>query len=213
LNSFCPQLEIYVSPFPSPEEPMPVALRFDKPVQNFIFVSSQHHPNVDGLRWFMKEVWPEIKKCTPDAVIEIIGKWPQSAQTSLPHYDDIQFTGFVPQLSQALQNKIMIVPVWVGSGIRTKILAAWSSSCPVITTTVGVEGLPGQNGEHFMVADNASAFASACIDLAQNVNQLNRVAANALDLVKKHYSLAAVRKTRLNVYETMLAKHRSLQKP
>ena len=206
MNSFCPQLAVYVSPCPSPEEPMTVVLSFGQTCKHFVFVASEaHHPNADGLCWFMKEVWPTIKHRLPDAIIEVIGQWSLSAQTSVPNHEDIQFAGFVPELGKALQNKIMIVPVWIGSGIRTKILAAWSASCPVVTTTVGVEGLPGNPGEHFIVADEAPAFASACVELSQNRDKLNQMAANGLALVQRHYSLAAVRKTRLEIYEKLLA--------
>jgi glycosyltransferase involved in cell wall biosynthesis len=207
LNEFCPQIEVNVSPFPSQGESVSAMVPFDKPVRSFVFVASQsHRPNVDGLNWFMKNVWPEIKSRLPDASIEVIGKWSQTALASLSNHRDIWLLGFAPELGKALRNKIMIVPLWVGSGIRTKILAAWSASCPVVTTTVGVEGLPGQDGEHFIVADNASAFASACIELSRDINKLNQIAANGLDLVQKHYSLAAVRKTRLEIYEKLLSK-------
>jgi len=212
LSTFCPQLAVCVSPFPSPEEPLPVALTFDKPVNRFVFVASEsHHPNVAGLRWFMQDVWPIIKNRLPGTILEVIGNWSPAAQTSLPNHADIRFAGFVADLSRALQNKIMIVPVWIGSGIRTKILAAWGASCPVVTTTIGAEGLPGCSGEHFVVADDAPSFAGACLELSQNLEKLNRLAANGLDLVRKNYSLAAVRKTRLEAYDKLLANHQRLK--
>ncbi|HUD47516.1 MAG TPA: glycosyltransferase [Candidatus Baltobacteraceae bacterium] len=209
LQNFCPALQVSVSPFPSPEDPIAIARPFAQSVKHFVFVASEgHRPNVEGLRWFMKDVWPAIKGRMPDAIIEVIGKWSHPAQTSLPNHGDIRFAGFVPRLLESLQNKIMIVPVWVGSGIRTKILAAWSASCPLVTTTVGVEGLPGRSGEHFIVADDAPAFANACVELSSDMGKLNRMVANGLDLVQKHYSLEAVRKTRLEVYDKLLAAHR-----
>ena len=206
LTKFCPQLAVNVSPFPSPEEPMPVALTFDRPVKQFVFVASQtHHPNVAGLRWFMQNVWPAIQRQLPDTTIEVLGHWSPATQTSVPNHKDIRFAGFVDDLKSALRNKIMIVPVWIGSGIRTKILTAWSASCPVVATTIGAEGLPGRSGEHFLIADDAPAFAGACIKLSQNLEMLNRMAANGLDFVKRNYSLAAVRKTRLEIYNQLLA--------
>lgn len=212
LNKLSPQIAVHVSPFPSPEEPMPVALTFDRPVKQFVFVASEsHHPNVAGLRWFMQDVWPMIKNRLPDTIIEVLGKWSPATQTSLPNHKDIWFTGFVTDLNNALNNKIMIVPVWIGSGIRTKILAAWSASCPVVTTTIGKEGLPACSGEHFVVADDAPSFANACIELSQNPEKLNRLAANGLDLVRKSYSLAAIRKTRLEAYDKLLANHRKVK--
>jgi glycosyltransferase involved in cell wall biosynthesis len=205
LEDFCPSLKVSVSPFPSPEEPLPAVPRFARACKQFVFVASAiHGPNAEGLSWFMKGVWPAIKKRMPDASIEVIGKWSLAAQQNVPNHADIRFEGFLPELGAALRIKIMIVPVWVGSGIRTKILAAWGAGCPVVTTTVGVEGLPGKSGEHFMLADEASAFAHACIELSQNVDKLNQIAANGFDLVQTHYSLASVRKTRLEIYEKLV---------
>jgi glycosyltransferase involved in cell wall biosynthesis len=206
LESLCPAIKVHVSPFPSPEDPTFTAHPFDKPATRFVFVGSEaHHPNADGLSWFMKHVWPVIQTSLPSSSVEVIGKWSLSAQTALPNYQGIIFSGFVPELLEALQNKIMIVPLWIGSGIRTKILAALSACCPVVTTTIGVEGLPGHPAEHFIVADDARSFASACIELSQNLEALNRIASNGLDLVQKFYSLEAVRRTRLDIYESLLA--------
>jgi glycosyltransferase involved in cell wall biosynthesis len=206
LANFCPELQVQASPCPSPEEVPAKPRSFTGVAKRFVFVASESHkPNVDGLQWFMKDVWPGIKRQLPGAAIEVIGKWSPTAQMNLANHEDVVFAGFVPELTKALENKIMVVPVWIGSGIRTKILAAWSSSCPVVTTTIGVEGLPGQAGEHFIVADEAAGFASACVDLAENVTKLNRIAANALELVQNNYSLAAVRRTRMEIYERLLA--------
>lgn len=205
LTQFCPGLAVHFSPFPSPEEPVRETVRFDRACDHFVFVASEgHRPNVDGLIWFMRETWPSIKRQLPQAVVEVIGQWSSSAAASLPHQADIRFAGFVPELSKALHNKIMIVPIRVGSGIRAKILAAWGASCPVVTTAVGIEGLPGTPGEHFALADDAPAFAAACLGLSQDVHRLNQMTTKALDLVKRHYSLAAVRDTRLNFYRQLL---------
>jgi glycosyltransferase involved in cell wall biosynthesis len=208
LAAFSPHLDIHVSPFPSPEEPLPSPVPFVLACKRFVFVASESlRPNADGLSWFMKEVWPAVKYDLPDASIEVIGKWSLEAQSRVSNHEEIRFVGFVPELGKALQNKIMIVPVWIASGIRTKILAAWGASCPVVTTTVGMEGLPGQADEHFVIADDVQAFAAACIELSQNIRKLNRMAANGLDLVQQHYSLEAVREKRLETYETFLATH------
>ena len=208
LMEYCPHLTVNISPFPSPEELIPVEFSFHQEIRHFVFVASAGRTNMDGFVWFMEEVWPAIKNRIPDAVIEVIGKWSHAAQISLPNNSDIRFAGYVPELGQALRNKIMVVPLWVGSGIRTKILAAWGASCPVVTTTVGVEGLPGKAGDHFLIADDAAEFARTCVALTQNIDMLNRLAANGLELVQKNYSLAAVRKTRLEIYESLIAASR-----
>jgi glycosyltransferase involved in cell wall biosynthesis len=206
LREFCPALDVRVSPFPGPEDPVAAAPQFVPPVTRFVIVASEsHRPNYDGLCWFMQSAWPEIKRARPDASLEVIGRWSPAGQATLPNGRDICFSGFLPELVKSLQNKVMIVPLRIGSGIRSKILAAWAAGCPVVTTAVGVEGLPGKPGEDFVVADDPRAFAGACLGLSQDVGQLNRLAANGLRLLQQHYSLSAVRQTRLEIYQNLLA--------
>jgi glycosyltransferase involved in cell wall biosynthesis len=177
-----------------------------KTINSFVFVASEsHRPNVEGLEWFLRDVWPIIKRNLPDVAFEVVGEWSVAAQARLPNYQDVRFLGFAPELGKVLQGRIMVVPVRVGSGIRTKILAAWGASCPVVATTIGAEGLPGTAGEHYAIADSAVEFASACIELAQDVGALNRMIANGLEMARKFYSPEAVRNARMNCYEKLLA--------
>ncbi len=205
LKGFCSSVKVDVSPFPSPEEPLRDPPNFARACTEFVFVASDSHsPNVEGLRWFMGEVWPSVRNRIPGATIEVIGNWSSAAKLRLPNQFDIQFRGFVPELRPALERKIMIVPVWVGSGIRTKILAAWAAGCPVVTTTVGVEGLPGASGEDFIIADGSLAFADACVSLSQNVQQLNHISGNGWAVVQRYYSLDALKTKRLEIYEKLV---------
>ena len=205
LLAICPELPVVSSPFPCPEEPLAELPRVQTPAPRFVFVASEiHTPNTEGLIWFMREVWPKLKKSKPSATLEVIGRWSEFGQKSVPDSEQIQFSGFVENLTLALQGKIMIVPLWVGSGIRTKILGAWGAGCPVVTTSVGVEGLPGASGEHFLTADTAEDFARACQLLASDVNTYRRIAAAGHGLMQNEYSLASVRSRRLEIYEKLL---------
>ncbi len=205
LLTMCPELQVEVSPFPCPEEPLVELKPVQMPTQHFVFVASEiHTPNVDGLIWFMREVWPSLRKAIPSASLEVIGRWSEEGQRRVPDSEQIQFSGFVENLTQALEGKIMIVPLWVGSGIRTKILAAWGAGCPVVTTSVGVEGLPGSSGEHFLTADTAEGFLHACQLLASDAASYRQVAKGGHCLVLKEYSLPKVRNRRLEIYENLL---------
>ena len=204
LLAICPELPVVSSPFPFPEEPLAELQAVQTPAPRFVFVASEiHTPNTEGLIWFMREVWPSLKKSDPSATLEVIGRWSEAGQKSVPGSEQIQFSGFVENLTLALQGKIMIVPLWVGSGIRTKILGAWGAGCPVVTTSVGVEGLPGRSGEHFLAADTAEDFARACQLLASDGNTYRRIAAGGHGLVQNEYSMAAVKNRRLEIYENL----------
>ena len=201
LNDFCPKVQVEVSPFPSPENPTSYLTITAGEVNEFVFVASEsHRPNAMGFAWFMEEVWPIIKKKLPNASITVVGIWSPHAQASLPNNADIQFSGFVPELSSVLAGKIMVVPLWVGSGVRTKILAAWSCGVPVVSTGIGAEGLPLVDGEHILLADDAPSFAKACLGLAADSNQRQKLVLNAIELMSGEFSLDAVKKRRLEIY-------------
>jgi glycosyltransferase involved in cell wall biosynthesis len=201
LNDFCPKVQVEVSPFPSPENPTSHSSITAGEVNEFVFVASEsHRPNAMGFAWFMEEVWPIIKKKLPNASITVVGIWSPHAQASLPNNADIQFSGFVPELSSVLAGKIMVVPLWVGSGVRTKILAAWSCGVPVVSTGIGAEGLPLVDGEHILLADDAPSFAKACLGLAADSNQRQKLVLNAFELMSGEFSLDAVKKRRLEIY-------------
>ena len=205
LLAICPELPVVSSPFPCPEEPIEKLPLIKTPAPHFVFVASEiHTPNTEGLIWFMREVWPRLKKTIPSATLEVIGRWSEAGQKSVPGSEQIHFSGFVENLTLALQGKIMIVPLWVGSGIRTKILGAWGAGCPVVTTSVGVEGLPGRSGEHFLTAETAGVFVSACQLLASDADTYRRIAAGGHGLVQNEYSLSAVRNRRLEIYEKLI---------
>jgi glycosyltransferase involved in cell wall biosynthesis len=211
LKEFSPKLDVYVSPFATPSTPLEIIRPPESKILRFVFVASEEHePNVEGLKWFMQEAWPILKKNVFDAKIEVIGKWSERSITSIPHYHDINFKGFVEKLGQSLQNSIMIVPVWVGSGIRTKILAAWSAGAPVVTTSIGAEGLPGRAGHHFLIADDPGDFARRCTEISQDKNLYYHVAINGLNLVKDKYSQEAVRKNRMEIYHHILKNNKSV---
>ena len=201
LRDFHPDLKVEVSPFPSPEDPFQQPELSGGGCCSFVFVASEtHKPNAMGFAWFMAEVWPIIKKKLPNATITVVGIWSPHAQASMPNNADIQFSGFVPELSSVLAGKIMVVPLWVGSGVRTKILAAWSCGVPVVSTGIGAEGLPLVAGQHILLADDALSFAKACLGLAADSNQRQKLVLNGLKLMSGEFSLDAVKKRRLEIY-------------
>ena len=207
LNEFCPGIKAVSSPFPTPEDPVQqVEWNSAGWTSLCILASEGNPPNVQGLDRFMREVWPILKIKYPGLKIEVIGKWSDCGRSQVHAAEDLEYSGFVPDLRTALKNKIMLVPVWIGSGIRTKILAAWAAACPVITTSVGVEGLPGRPGEDYFVADSAEDFVNCCRELVENHEKRNKIAKNGWNIAKEHFSLEAVRQKRLSIYNELIGK-------
>jgi glycosyltransferase involved in cell wall biosynthesis len=200
LEAIAPNLNVSVSPFPCPEDPIDRPSDFTSASSELVLVASEYAPNVIGFRWFMSQVWPLIKKSKPMASISVIGRWSDAARLTVPNYEQVNFRGFVENLSQELRGKVMIVPLQVGSGIRTKILASWAAGCPVVTTSIGVEGLPGEHGKDFMVGDAPASFSRCCIELTENIDLRKRLIESGFDNIQKDFTLEAVKRRRTEIY-------------
>lgn len=121
-------------------------------------------PNVEGVVWFGRDVWPRVKAEVPGARLTIAGKNPPGEVKALEADPSVRVTGYVvdplPYLEQA---GAFIVPLFAGSGMRVKILDGWRLGLPVISTTIGAEGIEYLEGENILIADDPEAFAAAVV--------------------------------------------------
>lgn len=166
------------------------------------FVGPESHtPNYDGITWFLDNCWSKLKHISPEYTLDIIGKWSnESILTYTEKYPDVKFLGYVDDLTSALEGSIMIVPINIGSGIRMKILEGTSRGIPFISTTVGAEGIPVKDGEHCFITDDPDTFVNDIIKLQDTELQIKFVKA-ANDMVNECYSVKALRKNRLEIYQ------------
>lgn len=163
-----------------------------------------HYPNKVGLEWFLEKVWPLVKEKDGRFTMDIIGNWSKNtAKEWAKRYPDVHFMGFVDDLAIAMQGATMVVPIFVGSGIRMKILEAMSLGVPFVSTTVGAEGIPVQNGIHGFISDSPEDFANQVMN-AENADVRERLVRNAYDLVKNQYSHEVLTKDRISVYKNLL---------
>lgn len=207
LLPFLPPENVVTSPFPIPSDvglASRLAPRFDG---RFLFIASQDHlPNQEGLEWLLKETWPRIQKKLPSSRLVVIGDWSAAAQTRLAR-PNLEFTGFVRDLSAVLPGGIMLVPLRVGSGIRVKILVAMAQGAPVVSTSVGCEGIAVKDGEDILVGDTPEQFAAAAVRLAAESELWRRVAAAGRDTVEATYAPEMVRRHRNEIYASLMEKH------
>jgi glycosyltransferase involved in cell wall biosynthesis len=133
------------------------------------FGTLSYDPNVEGLIWFCQDVLPIVRASRPDVVLEIVGLNPPPRVTELEDLPGIHVTGFVPDIRPKLWSATMcVVPLLTGGGTRLKILEALAAGCPVISTTVGAEGLEVLDGKHLLVADDPEKFARAVVALLES---------------------------------------------
>jgi glycosyltransferase involved in cell wall biosynthesis len=209
LLPFVSAEKLFTSPLPIPSD-VGIARDIDPNFDNrFTYVASEEHfPNRDGLEWLLAEVWPEIRKQLPSSTLNVIGRWTEAARSQLAT-PGLNFTGFVPDLPAALRGSIMLVPLRIGSGIRIKILAALAQGVPVVSTSVGCEGLLVTDGTDLLIRDDSHQFAAAAVSLAQDPGFRLRLASAGRDSVSKHYSQQEVRRRRNEIYEAVLEIARS----
>jgi glycosyltransferase involved in cell wall biosynthesis len=126
-------------------------------------------PNIDGVKWFVDEILPIIREKRPDVVFDCIGSRPPHELVELSKRDPkINVTGYVEDAQPYLENcGVFIVPLRAGGGMRVKILNAMAQALPIVTTTLGCEGIDVQSGEHLWVADSAQQFANAVLTLLE----------------------------------------------
>ena len=167
------------------ERPTSASLAHD-----LVFVGSMDWmPNIDGMRWFLSDVFPRIRAQKPDCTLAIVGRTPPPSILEAANTPGITVTGTVPDVRPYLwQCAVSIVPLRIGGGTRLKIFEAMAASAPVVSTAIGAEGLPLQNGDTIRIGDSAEQFAQHCLELLANPAAAQNVAQRAKQLVVENFS-------------------------
>lgn len=145
-------------------------------------------PNVEGVLWFAREVLPHVVKQRPDVRFVIAGKNPPPEVQALrgPH---VEVTGFVIDPEPLLaSSRVFVVPLLAGGGMRVKILDAWQWGVPIVSTTIGAEGISLVPGENILLADEPQAFAEAVIRVLGEPQLGRRLRENGRHWVETHYN-------------------------
>lgn len=147
--------------------------------------------NVDAVRYFMDEVWPRIVRARPKAKMVVVGHSPPKALTQAAHDRGLAwtFTGFVDDVRPYVRDAhVYVIPLRVGGGTRIKAYEAMAMGRPVVSTTVGVEGLPVAPDQDFLCADSDEGLAVAVVRLLEDASARRALAASARRFVEQRYS-------------------------
>lgn len=179
LRAIAPATPIAVYPNALPLTPLPP--RGDEEVVVFSG-NMEYHPNRSAVRFFRTEVWPSLRERWPRLIWRLVGKNPEAVRQFTSGDPRIEVQGQVDDAIRELaRTRVAVVPVLAGSGTRLKILEAWAAGLPVVSTTVGAEGLGARDGEHLLLADGARPFADAvsrllaCSSLRQSLGAAGRL--------------------------------------
>lgn len=143
--------------------------------------------NVDGIRFYIEEVWPLVRAQVPAARLRVVGKNPPASlvQRQLP---GVHFTGFVDDVrDHARDAQAFVIPLRVGGGTRIKAFEAMAMGLPVVSTAIGMEGLDVEDGVHFLRADDAQALAEATLRLLGDAPLRLRLSQAARALVEDRF--------------------------
>ncbi|MEL7507997.1 MAG: glycosyltransferase family 4 protein [Cyanobacteria bacterium J06633_23] len=153
-----------------------------------------YQPNEEAALILINEIYPTLKQRYPDSQLWLVGRDPTVAMgTAAMVHRDIHITGLVPDVRPYLKSaSVMAVPLRQGGGTRLKILEAFASYCPVVSTSKGAEGLKTEDNHHLCVAETAEQIVKKIEVLWQNETLAKQMAENAYDLFIKTYSWAAV---------------------
>lgn len=164
-----------------------------------------YFPNEDAVEHFTHEIFPGIRTHHPDAEFLVVGSHPSERVRSLGDAPNVTVTGFVDDVTHHLSMAdVVVAPMRFGTGIQNKILEAMALGKPVVTTPVGAEGIDGESGDHFVVAEEPSAFADAVSALLDSPERRTEVGASARDLVEKQYSWDSVGETLLEAVDAVV---------
>jgi glycosyltransferase involved in cell wall biosynthesis len=146
-------------------------------------------PNAQAARWFATEVLGQLRSRRPDVSFAIVGRDPPPDVVSLGSLEGVEVAGRVPDLRPWLaEAQVVVAPLLSGGGTKLKVVEAMAAGRPVVATSVGVEGIDGQHGEHLLVADGSDAFAITVEKLLDDRARAARIAARAKALVTERYS-------------------------
>jgi len=160
-----------------------------------VFVGSMDWmPNDEGIRWFIGEVLGLVRKRIADVRLTIVGRSPTTAlRASIAGQPNVEITGTVDDVRPYLARAALsVVPLRIGGGTRLKIYEAMAMGVPIVSTHIGAEGLPVQDGEHLLLVDSPEAQSAAIIKLLQQPGEAARIADNARNFVQLNCSWDAV---------------------
>jgi glycosyltransferase involved in cell wall biosynthesis len=179
--------------------------------KNIITLGTLHYPpNADGIRWFFQEVFPLVHEHVPEATLTIIGKNPPPDFLQFAKDNPaINVTGYVEDLTPYMERAaLMVVAVRAGGGMRVRILEAFARGMPVVTTTVGLEGIEAEVGRDVLVEDEPQDFAESVIHLLQDEELQSMLAVNGRNLAEERYDWQVVLRKMDEVYP--LAAHEAV---
>lgn len=158
--------------------------------KDLLFIGGfKHKPNVDGVLWFIDEVFDKIKKEIPNVKFNIVGSNPNGEILKLQS-ENINVLGFVSdeELSNLYKStRVVVAPLRFGAGMKGKVVEALYNKCPIVTTSIGAEGINNLNNA-ITIADDAKTFAKKVVELYLNKELNEKNSNNSFKIIENQFS-------------------------
>ncbi len=189
-----PKLKIEVIPniHPMPQGTIP---SFEDRSGLFFLGGFLHLPNIDAVLWFVKKIFPLVKKGSPQIRFYVAGSNMPPRIKRLGRLPGIEVLGWLPDVAPVFKRRrILICPLRYGSGMKGKLGQAMSYGLPVVTTSIGAEGMDLKDGESALIADDPVGFAKKIINLYRNKKLWENLSRNSVSHVKENWTPQIVQK-------------------
>ena len=197
-----PEARVEVLPLPV-HDVVPCEAPFDKR-SGLLFVGGTHLPNVDALRYFIGEILPALQAQIPGVTLTVAGEVPRHELNDLD-LGHVVFTGYLQDLRPLFEQALVYVaPLRFGAGIKGKILEAMNYGLPVVTTSVGAEGIGLKDGESVLICDDTPCFAEAVVKLSRDSQLWEGIRNNGHLYTVRNFSQAAFRKKMAEIMGELL---------
>jgi glycosyltransferase involved in cell wall biosynthesis len=189
-------------------KPMPV----EELPNSLVFTGSMDWlPNEDAIFYFVEAILPLLKPQCPELVLEVVGRNPSRKLQALAENEkSLRLTGWVEDIRPFLaRGSVCIVPLRIGGGTRLKIFEAMAMGKATVSTTVGAEGLPVQNGENILLADTPDQFAYSVLSLLHDAKRRRQLGTAARILVEENYSWPKIAESFSRILQQVVDTHKA----
>jgi len=162
-----------------------------------------HYPNCEAILFFLEEIYPRIKQEKPETKLYVVGSQVPDWLRRLATGDQsIVLTGYVDDPLPYIQRAaVFVAPILSGGGTKLKVLEAMAVGKAIVSTSIGVEGITGEDQEHFLVADGPEAFSSRVVSLLNDRTLRGRLGANARKRAMEKYDWEAICEAISTIYQ------------
>lgn len=162
-----------------------------------------HSPNIDAVKYFVSDIMPLIREKLKGIKLYIVGSDPPPEVQTLAS-NDVIVVGYVKDLSELLSSiKVSVAPLRFGAGVKGKVATSLAHGVPVVATSIAVEGMNLHDKVHVLVADGASTFSNAIIDLYEDQGLWDKLSKNGKSLINKESGPDAANKILMGIFQNL----------